>query len=130
MLMASPRRRRDAYSAEMRLVLTRMPPIPNPVTTRQRPSSAADVEVAVKNSPTALTMSAIIIIFLRPIRSATGPRTSAPTAMPRSAALMTSPNVVPDRLNSSLTSFDVNEIARTSYPSSALRKVQMPTISH
>src|SRR5699024_12852964 len=100
MLMTSPRRLRDEYSAEMTLVATRMPPMPRPVTIRHSPSWFAGDAVADMKRPIALTLMASTIMLLRTIRSDTGARISTPAAMAKGGAVMTRHRVERERKQS------------------------------
>ena len=69
-----------------------MPPMPNPVRTRQMDRLAMDVTVVAPSMPPAITTRHPSTVGLRPMRSATLPSTTEPMAMPMSSIDNTKPS--------------------------------------
>ena len=67
------------------------PPMPRPVTARQAINDSTDRAVAVSSDPTPKISAHAISTGLRPMRSASGPLTSAPIIMPISPLEITDP---------------------------------------
>ncbi len=114
MLMARPRHRAEEYSLAMTVVQASTPPMPRPVSTRQVPSCHADPAVADSAIPAVASATDRRMSGRRPIRSATGARVIAPTAMPINPALRSTPIAEPPSAKSAPMLLAVKARAMTS----------------
>ena len=104
-----------------------MPPMPSPVRTRQIESTVTLVVCVTIAMPSAMTTRHPRIVRRRPMRSATPPNTTEPTAMPMSSIESTAPSATRSIPHSVAMPGEAKLIDSTSNPSSALRPTMMAT---
>ena len=129
MLMANPRRRWEAYSAVIVVMLASIPPMPIPVTTRALARLGTDQVNAEASIPALMIARQRRIVLRRPIRSATGARNSDPAAMPNSPALSNKPTDCGSSDHSAAIDGAVKAMTSTSKPSIMLMTTQIVTAS-
>ncbi len=124
------RERSGTYSDKSVVVLGIAAPRPRPV--RKRSSDSATVLPANALARLNRPNSAIDATssFLRPKRSDNGPTSSAPTARPMGAALITTPKLAFEMPHSRVMSGARKPMMATSMPSVATIRKHRPSISH
>ena len=91
---APARRRRGMYSEVSAMAFGMAPPMPSPVIARQNMSDSTDCAVAVSNEPRPKISEQAMSTGFRPMRSASGPLTSAPIIMPTRPLEITDPRTL------------------------------------
>src|SRR5699024_7930319 len=130
MEMAIPRCLLLENSETSTVMQAKMPPMPRPVTTRHRAKTMAEPAVAESARPAMLRTRDRSRTLRRPILSATGPKMSAPSAMPTRPELSSIPSWLPLSPNSFWTGLAVKAIARISYAACGLIKEARITMDH
>ncbi|MNZ40586.1 hypothetical protein D3C78_581110 [compost metagenome] len=123
------RLRSGAYSEVRVAALGIAAPSPRPVRKRKMTSWVTSVEKAVTRVQKPKNSTLQTSTILRPQRSDSGPATSAPTARPISAALITGPSACAVTPHSSRSCGAIRPITTTSKPSSAMMAKQKNTTS-
>ncbi len=118
---------RLAYSAAMALMAASMPPMPMPVPKRYRLSVVTPWAVDARYMPAAMITRHSRIVGRRPKRSAMGPMTIEPAAMPISSIDSTMPSRPRSMPHSAAMPGEAKLMDSTSKPSSALSATQIAT---
>ena len=114
---APARRRRGMYSEVSAMAFGMAPPMPRPVTARQAINDSTDCAVAVSSEPTPKISAQAMSTGLRPMRSASGPLTSAPIIMPTSPLEITEPSTPREIFSAAVSAGATKPIACASKPS-------------
>jgi hypothetical protein len=117
-------------SAVTALIAASMPPMPSPVSRRQRPSVVGLLAVVARPMPTAITTRQPSTVGRRPNRSAAPPSTIEPKPMPISSIDSTTPSASRPMPHSLAMPGAAKALDSTSNPSSALSAIISTTAIH